>query len=77
MASEAVEGVAGEERAALLSGKGPFSWDHDQLPAGLADSERIVSVLFEDAQDIGHRRAGFGLGQAPADDNPLTDIGGR
>lgn len=43
-------------------GKGPLPWDHDQLPAGLADSERIGSVLFEDAQDIGHRRAGFWLG---------------
>ena len=50
MAPEAVEGGAGEVRAALLSRQGPLSWDHDQLPAGLADSERIVSVLFDDAR---------------------------
>jgi hypothetical protein len=45
MAPEAVEEGAGEARAALLSGKGPLSWYYDQLPAGLAGSERIVSVL--------------------------------
>jgi hypothetical protein len=71
--------IAGRGRRGrhYLSGDGPLSRDHDQLPTSLADSEGIGTVLLERAEDIGHLSVGLCPRRAPADHNPLTDVGGR
>jgi len=59
-----------------LAGERAGAGDHDQLPvAGAADCEGLVVDLLKDAHDVGHLRAAFGAGP-PADDDPLTDVGG-
>jgi hypothetical protein len=50
--------------------------DDDKLPAAGPDSEGTGVTVFENAQDVGDLFAAIGAGPAPADHNPLPDIGG-
>ncbi len=50
--------------------------DHDTLPGGAADREGIGVTLFENAQDVGDLFAAIRAAPAPADHDPLADIGG-
>jgi hypothetical protein len=60
-----------------LPGERPCVGDHDQLPIGGADGEGSRVMLLENAQDVGDLFAVACAGPAPADHDPLADIGGR
>jgi hypothetical protein len=59
-----------------LPGEGTPGGDNDQLPVTGTDCEGTGVSLLKDAQDIGDRLAVTWCGPAPADHDPLTDIGG-
>jgi hypothetical protein len=46
------------------------------LPGGGADREGIGVILFENAQDVGDPLAAIRAAPAPADHDPLANIGG-
>jgi hypothetical protein len=58
-----------------LSGECALGGDHDKLPVGGADREGMGVMLLENAQDVGDLLAVIWAGPAPADHDPLTDIG--
>ena len=58
-----------------LPGERARAGDHDKLPAGGADREGTGITLLENAQDVGDLLAAIRAGPAPADNDPLTDIG--
>jgi hypothetical protein len=68
---------AGGRRRHDLPGEGAADRDNDQLPVSGADREGTGVRLLKDAQDVGDRLAVTWCGPAPADDDPLADIGGR
>ena len=58
-------------------GERTLAGDHHELPvAAAADLEALVVGVFENAQHIGHQLAAIQLCWAPADGDPLADIGG-
>ena len=59
-----------------LPGKSEGGRDHDQRPVRGADSEGSRVILLENAQDVGDLFAVTRAGPAPADHDPLADIGG-
>jgi hypothetical protein len=67
--------VAGRRRHDLPR-EGPPGRDNDQLPVGGADCEGTGVSFLKDAQDIGDRLAAPWCGPAPADHDPLADVGG-
>src|SRR6185437_16091551 len=50
--------------------------DNELAVAAAADLEELVVCVFEDAQHVGHLRGAIQLWWAPADGDPLADIGG-
>src|SRR5215475_1215382 len=51
--------------------------DDDELAvAAAADLEEVVVCVFEDAQHVGHLRGAVQFRWAPADRDPLADVGG-
>jgi hypothetical protein len=58
-----------------LPRKCPRVRDHDQLPIRGPHGEAIGVMLFEDAKDVGDLLAVIWAGPAPADNDPLTDVG--
>ncbi len=50
--------------------------DYDQCPVTGADREGMAVVLLEDAQHVGDLVAIIWAGPAPADNDPLADVGG-
>jgi hypothetical protein len=58
-----------------LPRKCPRVRDHDQLPIRGLHGEAIGVMLFEDAKDVGDLLAVIWAGPAPADNDPLTDVG--
>jgi hypothetical protein len=58
-----------------LSGERALGGDHDQSPVTGADREGMGVMLLEDAHDVGDLLAVIWAGPAPADHDPLTDIG--
>ena len=58
-----------------LPRKCPRVRDHDQLPIRGPHGEAIGVMLFEDAKDVGDLLAVIWAGSAPADNDPLTDVG--
>ena len=59
-----------------LPGKSAGGRDHDQRPVRGADREGSRVSLLENAQDVGDLFAVTRAGPAPADHDPLADIGG-
>ena len=59
-----------------LPGKSAGGRDHDQRPVRGADREGSRVILLENAQDVGDLFAVTRAGPAPADHDPLADIGG-
>ena len=59
-----------------LPGKSAGGRDHDQRPVTGADREGSRVILLENAQDVGDLFAVTRAGPAPADHDPLADIGG-
>ena len=59
-----------------LPGKSAGGRDHDQRPVRGADREGSRVVRLENAQDVGDLFAVTRAGPAPADHDPLADIGG-
>src|SRR5947207_1849937 len=59
-----------------LPGKSAGGRDHDQRPVRGADREGSRVILLENAQDVGDLFAVTRAGPAPADYDPLADIGG-
>ena len=68
--------MAGSQRWHYLPGEGAPCRDNDQLPVRGADREGTGVSLLKDAQDVGDHLAATLRGPAPADHDPLTDIGG-
>jgi hypothetical protein len=58
-----------------LSGECAPGGDHDKLPVTGADREGSGVSLLENAQHVGDPLAVIWAGPAPADNDPLTDIG--
>ena len=59
-----------------LPGKSAGGRDYDQRPVRGADREGSRVILLENAQDVGDLFAVTRAGPAPADHDPLADIGG-
>src|SRR5712691_7060381 len=59
-----------------LPGKSAGGRDHDQRPVRGTDHEGSRVILLENAQDVGDLFAVTRAGPAPADHDPLADIGG-
>jgi len=59
-----------------LPGKSAGGRDHDQRPVRGADREGSRVIFLENAQDVGDLFAVTRAGPAPADHDPLADIGG-
>ena len=59
-----------------LPGKSAGGRDHDQRPVRGADREGSRVILLQNAQDVGDLFAVTRAGPAPADHDPLADIGG-
>ena len=59
-----------------LPGKNAGGRDHDQPPVRGTDREGSRVILLENAQDVGDLFAVTRAGPAPADHDPLADIGG-
>jgi hypothetical protein len=59
-----------------LPGKSAGGRDHDQRPVRGADGEGSRVILLENAQHVGDLFAVTRAGPAPADHDPLADIGG-
>src|SRR5580700_561039 len=59
-----------------LPGKSAGGRDHDQRPVTGADREGSRVILLENAQHVGDLFAVTRAGPAPADHDPLADIGG-
>jgi hypothetical protein len=59
-----------------LPGKSAGGRDHDQRPVTGTDREGSRVILLENAQDVGDLFAVTRAGPAPADHDPLADIGG-
>ena len=59
-----------------LPGKSAGGRDHDQRPVRGTDREGSRVMLLENAQDVGDLFAVTRAGPAPADHDPLADIGG-
>jgi hypothetical protein len=59
-----------------LPGKSAGGRDHDQRPVTGADREGSRVIVLENAQDVGDLFAVTRAGPAPADHDPLADIGG-
>jgi hypothetical protein len=59
-----------------LPGKSAGGRDHDQRPVTGTDREGRRVILLENAQDVGDLVAVTRAGPAPADHDPLADIGG-
>lgn len=51
------------------------SGDHDQSPVTGADREGMAVMLLENAQHVGDLLAIIWAGPAPADNDPLADVG--
>jgi hypothetical protein len=68
--------VTGWRRRHDLPGEGASGGDNDQLPVGRPDGEPTSVSLFKDAQDVGNRLLVARTRPAPADHDPLADIGG-
>jgi hypothetical protein len=60
-----------------LPGQRPPGWDHDQFPVRCTDCEGASVRPLEDAEDVGDHLTVTWNGPAPADHDPLADIGGR
>jgi hypothetical protein len=60
-----------------LSGESAFAGDDDEVPVSGADGEELWVVLLEDAEHVRDLLAGIWAGPAPADHNPLANIGRR
>src|SRR5216684_2020001 len=56
-------------------GQGSPGGDHDQSPVTGADREAMAVMLLENAHDVGDLLAIIWAGPAPADNDPLTDVG--
>ncbi len=56
-------------------GQGAPGGDHDQSPVTGADREGMAVMLLENAHDVGDLLAIIWAGPAPADNDPLTDVG--
>jgi hypothetical protein len=67
--------AAGWRRWHDLPGEGEPGRDNDQLPVTGAHCERASIGFLKDAQYIGDGLAVTGCGPAPADHDPLADIG--
>jgi hypothetical protein len=60
-----------------LPGERALAGDDNELPvAAAADFEGLVVCFLKNAQHIGHQLAAIQLCWAPADRDPLADIGG-
>src|SRR6266568_646590 len=56
-------------------GQGAPGGDHDQSPVTGADREAMAVMLLENAHDVGDLLAIIWAGPAPADNDPLTNVG--